>query len=210
MPRDERTTPQKEQKAVGAMDASVTPKPLERLMEQFLDGDPRAFDEIFRRVAPRVVGLLRAMSGDSRLAEDLAQTTFLKVHRARESYQRGAPLEPWIFAIARRTFIDHRRRVIRSPVRLSDDGALPEQLPEPPEGPQGFERLTDEQAHALRTRLQSLPEAQREALVLLKIQGLSTAEAAAITGSTVGAIKLRAHRAYESLRKAMGLKGGAS
>lgn len=184
-------------------------------MNEFLDGDVRAFDEIFRRVAPRVVGMLRAMTGDTRLAEDLAQTTFLKVHRARETYQRGAPLEPWIFAIARRTFLDDKRRQKRSPVRLSDDGALPEFQPEPVEGPQGFERLTDEQAKALRDRLQSLPEPQREALVLLKVQGLSTAEAAAITGSTVGAIKLRAHRAYESLRKALGLHppaptGGAS
>jgi len=208
MPGDARIT-EKDQAPV-ATDASVAPTPLERLMEQFLDGDARAFDEICRRVAPRVVGLLRAMSGDARLAEDLAQTTFLKVHRARESYQRGAPLEPWIFAIARRTFIDQRRRQKRSPVQLSDDGTVPEQLPEPPEGPQGFERLSDEQAQALRARLQSLPEAQREALVLLKVQGLSTAEAAAVTGSTVGAIKLRAHRAYESLRKAMGVKGAAS
>jgi RNA polymerase sigma-70 factor (ECF subfamily) len=206
MPRDERMS--EKQQAPGPTDVPGTPKPLERLMDEFLDGDPRAFDEIFRRVAPRVVGLLRAMSGDPRLAEDLAQTTFLKVHRARDSYQRGAPLEPWVFAIARRTFIDHRRRQQRSPVRLSEDGALPEQMPEPPEGPQGFERLNDEQAAALRARLQSLPEAQREAIVLLKVQGLSTAEAAAVTGSTVGAIKLRAHRAYESLRKVLGVKSG--
>lgn len=206
MPDDERTTqktpdPAPPESAGGA-------RSLEQLMNQFLDGDARAFDEIFRRVSPRVVGMLRAMSGDPRLAEDLAQTTFLKVHRARASYQRGAPLEPWIFAIARRSFIDHKRRQVRSPVRLSDDGALPEQLPEPPEGPQGFERLSEEQASALRARLQTLPEAQREALVLLKVQGLSTAEAAAVTGSTAGAIKLRAHRAYESLRKTLGLKGG--
>lgn len=200
MARDERTTAQAE--APGAPGESAS---LEQRMNDFLDGDVRAFDDVFHRVAPRVVGMLRAMTGDTRLAEDLAQVTFLKVHRSRGTYQRGAPLEPWIFAIARRTFLDDRRRQKRSPVRLSDDGALPEAPPEAPDGPQGFERLTDEQAQALRARLQTLPEPQREALVLLKVQGLSTAEAAAVTGTTAGAVKLRAHRAYESLRKVLGV-----
>lgn len=184
--------------------------PLERLMEAFLDGNTRAFDELFRRLSPRVVRMLAYMSRDTRLAEDLAQTTFLKVHRARDTYQRGAPVEPWVFAIARRTFLDHRRRVKVDPQQLSAEGTLPEPPPEPPEGPEGFERLTDEQARALRARLAELPEPQREALVLLKVEGLSTAEAAAVAGTTAGAIKLRAHRAYESLRKALGLKEGVS
>ena len=180
--------------------------PLEGLMEAFLDGDTKAFDELFRRLSPRIVGFLRGMSGDARLAEDLAQTTFLKVHRARATYQRGAPIEPWIFAIARRTFIDHRRRVIRTPESLSSDGALPEPRVEGIDTVQGFDRLDDKQATALYARLNALPEAQREALVLLKVEGLSTAEAAAVAGTTAGAIKLRAHRAYESLRKTLGLK----
>src|SRR5690348_13085085 len=84
------------------------PSTPEALMGAFLDGDARAFDELFRLLSPRVVRFLRYLCGDLRVAEDLAQTTFLKVHRARESYQRGAPLEPWVFAIARRTFLDHR------------------------------------------------------------------------------------------------------
>src|SRR2546421_11684975 len=93
--------------------ADPSARPLEQLMEAFLGGDVRAFDQLFRRLSPRVCRFLRAMSGDPRLAEDLCQTTFLKVHRARESFQRGAPVEPWVFAIARRTFLDHRRSVRR-------------------------------------------------------------------------------------------------
>ena len=56
--------------------------------------------------------------------------------------------------------------------------------------------------------MQSLPQSQREVLVMLKVSGLSIEEIAAIQGSTVGAIKLRAHRAYETLRKLLGSKGG--
>ena len=83
---------------------------------------------------------------------------------------------------------------------------MPEPAAEPAQSPDGFDRLDDRQTKALRTQLAALPESQREALILLKVQGLSTAEAAAVTGSTRGAIKLRAHRAYESLRKALGIK----
>jgi RNA polymerase sigma-70 factor (ECF subfamily) len=192
--------------AEAAPSDAPSPGSPEALMEAFLDGDARAFDDLFRALSPRVVRLLRYLSGDPLLAEDLAQTTFLKVHRARESYQRGAPIEPWVFAIARRTFLDHRRKKKRTPETLSEDGALPEPPHEPPPAPEGFERLSDEQTRALTARLDMLPAAQREALVLLKVEGLSTAEAAAVTGTTQGAIKLRAHRAYESLRKALGLK----
>ena len=58
------------------------------------------------------------------LAEDLAQQTFLKVHRARETYATGAPVEAWVFTIARRTFIDEWRKRARSREGLSDDGEL--------------------------------------------------------------------------------------
>ena len=52
--------------------------------------------------------------------------------------------------------------------------------------------------------LDSLPQNQREALILAKVHGHSLAEAALITGSTPGAIKLRAHRAYVALRERLG------
>jgi RNA polymerase sigma-70 factor (ECF subfamily) len=178
----------------------------EALMEAFLAGDTRAFEALYRRLAPRVVGYLRVMSGNAGLAEDLAQTTFLKVHRARDTWQRGAQVEPWVFAIARRTFLDHRRREKRARESLSADGTLPEPMPEGIEPLHGFDRLDDQQTLVIQKRLAALPEPQREALVLLKIEGLSTAEAAAVAGTTQGAIKLRAHRAYESLRQALGVK----
>jgi DNA-directed RNA polymerase specialized sigma24 family protein len=58
--------------------------------------------------------------------------------------------------------------------------------------------------------LSRLPPAQREALILTKMSGKSIAEAAAITGVTPGAMKLRAHRAYVALRRALGAMGGAA
>ena len=174
-------------------------------MKAFLGGDERAFEALYRTLAPRVKGFLRGLSGDERTAEDLTQTTFLKVHRARQTYQLGAPVEPWIFAIARRTWLDHRRSRRRRPEDLSADGAVPEP-PSREEAPEGFDRLDPAVAEALLAGLEALPEAQREAVVLLKVEGLSVADAALIAGVTPGALKVRAHRGYEALRRAIGLR----
>lgn len=183
--------------------AEATSESLEMLMEAFIDGDTRAFNRLYERLAPRVLSLLSALSGDRRLAEDLTQTTFLKIHRARDTYARGARVEPWVFAIARRTLLDERRRKKRKPEELSADGTMPE--PRHDHAPESS-RLDPEQERKLNARLADLPDPQREALVLLKVQGLSIAEAARIAGTTPGAMKLRAHRAYEALREALGHK----
>lgn len=174
-------------------------------MEQFLDGNSQSFTQLYERLAPRVCGFLGSLCRDQRLAEDLTQTTFLKVHRARETFVRGSKVEPWIFAIARRTLLDEKRRQHRRPEDLTTDGGMPE-----PEHVSNYEeptsRLDPEQERALYQSLSRLPDPQKEAITLLKLQGLSMQEAATVAGTTVGAMKLRAHRAYEALRAAMGHK----
>ncbi|MFO0601579.1 MAG: RNA polymerase sigma factor [Polyangiales bacterium] len=178
---------------------------LDALMAAAVAGDARAFEALYRALAPRVRGFLRNLSGDDRAADDLTQTTFLKIHRARASYQLGAPVEPWVFAIARRTFLDHRRSRRRRPEDLSHDGSVPEPAPVE-ESPDGFDRLDPQVADTLRAGLESLPDAQREAIVLLKVEGLSVADAAQVAGVTPGALKVRAHRGYEALRKLLGVR----
>jgi RNA polymerase sigma-70 factor, ECF subfamily len=175
----------------------LTLDPPEQLMEAFLNGDARAFERLFRQLSPRVMAALVHMSGDARLAEDLTQIVFLKLYRSRAGYQRGMLVMPWVFAIARNTFLDHRRHVRRRPESLSSDGTLPE--PEPVEP-----SVIDRSAHkALYDVLQGLPSAQREALVLLKVQGLSLAEAAGLCGTSPASIKMRVHRAYRNIREAL-------
>lgn len=197
---DGRASGGREEREVSARSAALNAR-----MEAVLAGDVRAFEGLYRALAPRVRGFLRGLCGDDRAAEDLTQTTFLKIHRARHTYQRGAPVEPWVFAIARRTWLDHRRSRRRHPEDLSADGTVPEPLV-PDDAPEGFDRLDPAVADALQAGLAALPEAQREAVVLLKVEGLSVADAAQIVGVTPGALKVRAHRGYEALRKAIGLR----
>lgn len=178
--------------------------PLEACMEAFLRGDARAFERMYRRLAPRLRGFLRGLCGDPRLAEDLTQTTFLKVHQARDTYRAGAPVEPWVFAIARRTWLDQLRHRRRRPEALSDEGELPEPAGEAA-SPKGFEALSTDALDALERGLDALPAPQREAIVLLKVEGLSVAEAADVAGISPGNLKVRAHRGYEALRRALGI-----
>ncbi|HUK63661.1 MAG TPA: sigma-70 family RNA polymerase sigma factor, partial [Dongiaceae bacterium] len=118
----------------------------------------------------------------------------------------GAVL-PWAFAIARRLVLDQVRRDHRAPQVVSDTipgpapavspVALPEQVLE-----------ARELADRLAATLAGLPDSQRAAFELLKREGLTVAEVAAILGVTVNAVKQRAHRAYVSLRETVGERLG--
>ena len=175
---------------------------LAKLMERYCDGDARAFEELYDRVGPRIRGYLLKMTRDASLADDLLQVTFLKVHRSRGAYVRGAAPLPWLYAIAHRTFLDEARRKKRARVRVAREETLPEvaadfrgraadSADDPPD-PQLVERIL--------AAIEELPESQRQAVVLIKVEGKSIAEAAAIAGTTRGAMKLRAHRGYKALR----------
>src|SRR5262249_60266649 len=73
-------------------------------------GDQRAFEMVFGRLAPSIHGFFRRAFGSRALADDLLQTTFLKVHRARKQWNRDKKLRPWLFSIAARVRLDELRR----------------------------------------------------------------------------------------------------
>jgi RNA polymerase sigma-70 factor (ECF subfamily) len=172
------------------------------LMQRYQDGDAGAFRELYALVAPRLLGYLIKMTRSRALADDLLQQTFLKVHRARAAYVRGADPVPWMYAIAHRTFIDDFRKHKRTPVPAGDD--LPEVaagLAGAPDQGGNDAGVDPDMVRAVLDALAQLPEQQREAVVLTKLDGKSVAEAAEIAGTTTGAMKVRAHRGYEALRK---------
>ena len=182
------------------------------LMRRYQDGDASAFRELHALVAPRLLGYLMKMARSRAIAEDLLQQTFLKVHRARGAYIRGADPLPWIYSIAHRTFIDEARRKKRAIVNVGGETDIPEVaagIDGQTAASREESRVDPELAKAALDALAQLPEAQREAVVLTKLDGKSVAEAAEIAGTTVGAMKVRAHRGYEALRKLLGGKSAA-
>lgn len=182
--------------AVNVDDAPATPASdsPEVLMVRYVEGDSAAFEELYRQVSPKLFGYLLRMTRQRDQAEDLVQITFSKIHRARESYLKGAPLLPWVLAIARRSFFDLKRRSKVRPEYLSHDGTLPE--PPSEKAPLG-----NDVVEALELAMQRLPEAYAEAIQLTKITGLSIAEASEVLGASKTAVKLRVHRGYKQLRK---------
>ncbi|HEY2405559.1 MAG TPA: RNA polymerase sigma factor [Polyangiaceae bacterium] len=175
-------------------DPSFIESSVEELMECYVDGQGGAFAPLYRKLSPNILGYLLRLTRNRERAEDLLQVTFSKVHRARSSYLRGAPVLPWVLAIARRSFLDERRSAHVRTEDLSLDGTLPEQVSD--ERP-----LSSDVSDALEHALDRLPELYREAIVLTKISGLSMTEAASVLGTTETAVKLRVHRGYTQLRK---------
>jgi RNA polymerase sigma-70 factor (ECF subfamily) len=193
--------------AIGAPREMAVAGDLDGVMEKCATGDDRAFDELYRRGAARVRGFLVRLSGDPVLAEDLTQETFVRIHRARGSFAAGAAALPWMFAIARNTFLDHARRENvrrRSSAQLAPD-------PKAAKDTQGDEVLAGrEMLDIVRETLDRLPMLQRDAFVLIRFEGLSVSEAAQVLGATEAAVKVRAFRAYEALRAALESKGEES
>ncbi len=167
-------------------------------MDRYANGDDSAFGELYDRLAPRLLGFLFRQTGDRTRAEDLVQQTFLQMHCARETYATGADVLPWAFAIARRLAIDAYRRGKREVLDGDLDLAplVSDLLPE--------DALRSKRAaERVQETLESLPDGQRIAFELIKLDGLSVAQAAEALGTTVTAVKLRAHRTYEALRGAL-------
>jgi RNA polymerase sigma-70 factor (ECF subfamily) len=168
----------------------------EDLMSAYVAGDSHAFERLFARLAPRVHGFFLRSFRDAAVADDLLQVTFMKVHRAREQYDRSLRVAPWLFAVAARVRLDELRKRLRLP-EDADEEALAradEQAPreDPPDS-----SLQD----AVRAALDRLPESQRAVIHLHRYEGMTFPEIAKALGTTPGAIKLRAFRGYETLRK---------
>ena len=175
-------------------------------MDRYAGGDNGAFDDLYRAGAPRVRGFLLRLCGDGALADDLAQETFARAHRARGVFRRSSPALPWLYSIARNTFVDHKRRGY---TRRAISVALPPTDGDPPEASAPLDGQGDEVVAAkemldlVRATLDTLAPIQREAFVLIRFEGLSIAEAAQILGVSEAAVKVRAFRAYEALRQAL-------
>jgi RNA polymerase sigma-70 factor, ECF subfamily len=179
-------------------------------MERYADGDDSAFTEVFRELSPRIHAFLRRLSGSDDAANDLAQETFLRMHRARGSFARGHAVLPWAYAIARNCFTSH----VRSPKHRARRGTVDVSDHEPATGADASaeeELSARETADLVADTLARMSVLNREAFVLLRFEGLSVADAAEVLGATESAVKVRAFRAYEALRVALdgdGHRGG--
>jgi RNA polymerase sigma-70 factor (ECF subfamily) len=176
---------------------------LDAAMDRYASGEDSAFQTLYRHGAPRVRGFLMRLSGDAALADDLAQEAFLRIHRARGSFEPGAAALPWMFAITRNVFLDHARRPRVHRLVTPSQGQPAPEREAPPDTVGEDVAIANQMLAVVRKTLAALPVLQREAFILLRFEGLSVHDAAQVLGASGGAVKIRAFRAYEALRDAL-------
>jgi RNA polymerase sigma-70 factor, ECF subfamily len=164
-----------------------------QLMERAQGGDREAFHTLFKEVGPLITRFLRRRLSDATEIEDICQEAMIAVYRSRHTFQPARPFEPWLFAIVRKVSGEHFRRErqrLGYHVRIDE---LPEMC---------LQAGSDHDLE-LRQALEQLSPTQLQALSLTKVVGLSVEEAAQRAGTSVGSMKVRVHRAYESLKRAL-------
>lgn len=168
----------------------------EALMVAWTGGDAAAFDALFDRYAPVLLRMMRRSAPQPEIAGELVQQTFVQLHRSRLDWRPDRPLRPWLLAIGRNVLRDFQRRHRRRPEAYVDADA------------DGLTEAPDQEAAVtagdVRAAVKQLPDAQREILELHWFEGVPLREVAEVVGASHGAVKVRAHRAYQRLREILG------
>jgi RNA polymerase sigma-70 factor (ECF subfamily) len=174
-----------------------TPSTDHELMLAVRDGDLDSMGELFERHHGPLYGYLAKLTGNRTAAEDITQTVFQRMLKYRHTYRDQGSFTAWMYHLARRCAADHFRKSSTAPVAVD---------PLDLEGHADDASRADEAAassddHALLHRaLSRLDRGEREVLLLSRLQELSFAEVAGILECSVGAARVRAHRALRSLR----------
>jgi RNA polymerase sigma-70 factor (ECF subfamily) len=159
-------------------------------------GDRFAFEQLYRRYAPRVYGLCLRLTGNSANAEDCTQESFVAAWRGLGEFAGRCRFSTWLQQIAVRTVLSRRRGLrVRYEVE-APDGVLPDVA-----GPAETVASQD-----LERAIAALPQGARDVLVLVGIYGYSHAEAAHCLGVAEGTCKAQLHRARSLLATALGLE----
>lgn len=151
---------------------------------------------LFERHHRSLYGYFLRLTRHPARSEDLVQEVFLRVLTYRRSFRGEGSFKAWLFMIARRVYYDDGRTWRREPP-AEETTHLEATSPDPAP----LDRLAQHDAEAaLHAALDALPETKREVVILSRFHGLKYEEIAELLGCTVGAVKVRVHRALKDLR----------
>ena len=174
----------------------------EALVERASAGEREAFEELVRRHADRLFAIVLRFLGNRADAEEATQEAFLRAWRSIDRFERRAQFFTWIYRIglneAKRLAA---RRAPSGQVRSFEEDPVPD-APDWSEAPE-LRLGQAEVRRVLEDAIRALPPDYRAPLILRDIEGLSTAEAAEVTGMREGAFKSRLHRARLAVRRAL-------
>lgn len=178
------------------------------LVRRSVDGDERAFGELYARYAPALSRRLLRLLGRPDEVSDVMQITFLELHRALERYDADRPFGAWLngfaFFVAARHLKARRRRWWQ---RLGSD----QELAAAPAGGQNPEEQAGQRAlvRAVYAVLDTLPAKKRVAFTMHVFEGMSLTEIGELTGDSPQTIRARVESARDAVQKLL-RKGGRS
>jgi RNA polymerase sigma-70 factor (ECF subfamily) len=178
-------------------------EPDAHLMLQVRAGDAASFDLLLTKYRRPIIGYLARMVRNQAVAEELAQEVFLRVYKARASYEPSAKFTTWLYRIASRVALN----AIRDHKAESGDRSLDEPLtggqpvqPADSRPTREQELVAEARLAVVRHAIASLPDNQRAAVLMHKYQELDYSQIAAALGCSVSAVKSLLFRAYGTLR----------
>lgn len=182
-----------------ANDAMDPIDPDAALMVAFQKGDIAAFEQLLGKYHRAIVNFIYKIVNNAAEAEELTQDVFLKIYRARESYEPLAPFAAWIYRIAANVSLKavEKKRFLHFGFRQNADRdgfsgteeLIPDQRP-------NAERLLveSETGRIVRAAVRSLPKNEKLALILRRYEGLSYRDIALVMNCTEAAVKTYIHR----------------
>jgi RNA polymerase sigma-70 factor (ECF subfamily) len=182
----------------------------EELLARFRSGKSECFGLLLKRYERELYGYLRRYLGDSDLAEDVFQNTFLQLFLKSGQYELGRPVRPWLYTIATHQAIDALRRNNRHQALSLDQNrkelangeiqSLLELLEARDPGPLDIAQ-GEERRERVRASVERLPEFLKQVVVLAYYQGLKYRDVADILAIPVGTVKSRLHAALVKLQE---------
>ena len=170
------------------------------LVRRFQNGDVEAFEALVRRSQDRVYRIALVSLFDSEHAADVAQEVFCRAYTGLKSFRFGAEPFTWIYRATKNVCREFNRKRRTEPLDEEPHDRAPAAAQQ---------IATDEDARQVRSLVASLPERQREVVVLRVFEELSVAATAAAMGCRQGTVKALLHKAMLRLRldaKALGLE----
>jgi len=176
------------------------------LMLRVRDGDDSAFNYLVEKYRRPMMGFMYRVARNASVAEELAQEVFLRVYRARQTYNAEAKFSTWLYRIASNLSVNYIRDTKHERPEMSISLDEPDEemgtTLDLPDHRLNVEQdiLRRERLQAIREHVQALPERQRLAVIMHKYQGMEYRQIAEVLKISESATKSLLFRAYETLR----------
>jgi RNA polymerase sigma-70 factor, ECF subfamily len=174
---------------------------IDTLIEQCLDGDQAAWEQIVRLHWRKVFNVAYKFVGSHEQAEDLTQEIFLKIFRSLDTFDRRANFQTWLISVSRNLCIDHYRSVRKERQTIDRDVPAEDLSPAAVTASPLASLENSDLAGLLRRALQTIPQSLRVAVLLRDLQELSYLEIAERLNLPEGTVKSRINRGRRELAR---------